>query len=645
MMVESRQKNGLYGAMCVGILVLSSGCGGGGGGSSASANQPQAASTAQQQTPVTASGVITGFSSVFVNDNRYAVETDTVVAIEGEAERLGDDSALRIGMKVRIHAEMDANGERVAQRIEYDEDLKGPVSNVQPQADDPGIGVFEAVGIQVVVDANTVFDDDVGDNNGDGTLDIRDLELPAGEIQVEVSGYPSPAGIIATRIDRVSGPGGLPGTDNDEYELKGFVDSVANDNSALVVSGVTFNIRVGAGGTLFDDGLTMGPELVGVYVEVKADESAGEYIAVRVEREDAIGDRNDDQETNDDDRFGELEIEGFLVAVNTASDPQEILINGTKIQVADASALSNLVGSRVKIEGVFDRNAILTIRQTNIESEQQVRIEDQVAEVSVAAGTISTRLGVLIEPTGTSRVEDDLADSDEGDHLTPAEFVARVQTGDSIKARGASGADGGVSWTRVEREDDDDLACELRGPVTAIEGADASAFSFVVQDVIIDLSGISRESDFGGIGRSNFFAELGIGDIVKAKSDEQGLGCQLGVLTAQEIEFEADDNVFRNLDDNAGAGNDNDPDNEITGTPENVTLTGFQLGEQRISVNDNTLIDDSLIERALGREFDGDDQPLGQVPAGLTLTDLLPGTFAVNATINASGVALRIEDL
>ena len=353
MKVKYWQRNLVYGALSAGLVISSYGCGGGGGGSSNVANNPPPAATAPEPTPVTSSGVITGFSSVFVNGVKHEVESDTVVVFEDQPEMMGDDSELRIGMKVRIRAEDDENSVRVAKRIEYDEDLKGPARNVVPDADDPRLGTFESLGLTVVVDANTVFDDDVGDNNGDGGIDIRDLDIPNSEVVVEVSGLPSADGIVATRIDRVNGPAGVPGTDDDEYEVKGFVDSVASDGSSFTINGTEFLVITGAGGTSFEDGLSIGPELVGVFVEVKADENAmGEFVAVEVEREDDIGDRDGDGDLDDDDRFGELEIEGFLTSVDTSVIPHEIVINGTTIPMADASTLVDLEGTPRGDQGV-----------------------------------------------------------------------------------------------------------------------------------------------------------------------------------------------------------------------------------------------------------------------------------------------------
>jgi len=548
MNVQDWRKNLLYGALSTGLLITGYGCGGGGGGGNANVAAPQNGSA--EPTAVTSSGVITGFSSVFVNGVKHEVENDTVVAIEDEGETLGDDSALRVGMKVRIWATESEDGVRVAERIEFDEDLKGPAREVMPDADDPRLGTFVTLGQTVIVDALTVFDDDVGDNNGDGNIDIRDLEIANGEVVVEVSGLPNVGGFVATRIDRVNGPAGVPGVDDDEFEVKGVVDSVAADGSSFTINGTTFLVVQGAGGTSFEDGLSASDDLVGVFVEVKADENAtGDLLAVKVEREDDLGDRNGDGEFDDDDHFGKVEIEGILISVDTSVDPNVVVINGMELQVTDASSLAGLEGTRVELEGSFDDNGVLVLRETKVEAENSIRTEDRVTAVDTTAMTITTRLGLVISPTGDSSVEDDAADHDDGDHLTPEQFLARVQEGDSIEARGFPNPDGSVNWRRIERNDDDKMACELRGPVQTVNGSDAASFDFVVLGVTIDVSQITSDGDFGGGGREAFFANLSVGDVVKAESDDQGLGCQNGTLTARRVEFDDDDGVFGSMDD------------------------------------------------------------------------------------------------
>lgn len=530
-------------------MALLSACGGGGGSGDGASSST-----------VASSGVITGFSSVFVNGVRYEVEGGTVVAVEGEGERLGDDGPLRIGMKVRVRASERA-GRRFAERIEFDDDLKGPARNVVPDPADPSLGRFSVIGRTVIVDANTIFDDDVGNNDGEPGIDLRDLEpmlFPGNApVVVSVSGFPTADGLLATRIDRVNaaaGEIGRPDFDDDEAELKGFVDSIASDGSSIVVSGTTFLID---DRTIFEDGLPSDEDLVGRFVEVKADFLAGgELLAVRIESEDDFED--------DDDRRGELEIEGVLRSVDLTTDPDRIVIDGRTIEVRDASSLEGQVGNRIEIEGRFDADGVLVIRESKVEVENSVRTEDRVASVDRSAGRFTTRLGIVITPAGTSRLEDDASDDDEGDRLTPSEFLDRVEFDDSIEARGAPGSDGSVRWTRIELDDDDDLDCRLRGPVESISGS-ASSFELVIQGVTIRTDGVA-DDDFEGdddetIGRSGFFARLEVGDVVQATSFEGDSACQSGLLDARELEFEPDDGLVGSVP----PGRDDDDDRDDDG--------------------------------------------------------------------------------
>jgi hypothetical protein len=129
-------------------------CGGGGSSSSSDPTTP-APAPAPESTSVSSEGVITGFGSVYVNDLRYQLDDDTRVTTDDD-ERFGDDGALQLGMKVSIRAQ-ERDGERIAESIRHRRDLKGPVTRLTLDADDPGIGTFFVANTRVVVDANTVF--------------------------------------------------------------------------------------------------------------------------------------------------------------------------------------------------------------------------------------------------------------------------------------------------------------------------------------------------------------------------------------------------------------------------------------------------------------------------------------------------------
>jgi hypothetical protein len=435
-------------------------------------------------------------------------------------------------MKVRVKGQED-NGVRTAESIEFDDDLKGPIDNIVA-GNEAGTGTFEIVGVTVAVDLNTVFDNDVGNNDGVPGIDFGDL-LPG--MVIEVSGFPTDNGYLATRVDReFDGLGGdpeigNPDVDGDELEIKGFVENVDTANSQITVNSIVFNVDVA--NTFFDDGLMFNDDLLGVFVEVKADLVNLEWTAVRVEREDDF----------DDDLSGEFEIEGILQSVDTDVTPNTFTINGMTIAVTDATSLAALVGLRVEIKGSFNANNVLVLSEAEQDIEDNVRTEDLIDTVAMDGSGFTTRLGLVINPTGSSGVQDDAADG--GDHLTPAEFVARLQAGDRIEARGSENADGTVAWTRVEREDlaidNDDLDCDLRGPVSMISG-DETSFSFDIQGVTISTDSVQENGfeaiDGTVIGRSAFFASLSDGVVVEAQSRELVGSCMAGTLDAKQLEFE-----------------------------------------------------------------------------------------------------------
>lgn len=516
----------------------------GGGGSNSSNPVPTVNSGPPAPTPVAVVGTITGFGSVYVDGTRYEVAPDTLVDIEDQISTMGDDSALKLGMKVRVMS-LDNAGNRVATHIEYDDDLRGPIESISVDATDPSLGSISILGLNVVIDSNTVFDDDIGNNDGQAGIDIRDLAVG---MVIEVSGFPTDDGYLATRIDRQldangNNPSvGSPNVDDDELEVKGFVESIAADLSAITVMGIEFQVNAG---TVFDDGLLLNDELIGVFVEVKADFSGADLVAREIEREDDLDFDNDDDD--DDDRDNEFEIEGILQSIDVSSTPNTITIDGLTLAVADASAFANLVGSRIEVKGFFNADGILSPREFDREFENNVELEDLVSSVDLNGVSFTTRLGLTVTATGASRVEDD-ASFDDDDRLTPQEFVNRLQIGDRIEAKGYTTDGGDVVWNRIERDEsagaNDDFECELTGPVESISG-DAAAFSLVIQGVTVLTDQIDNddfEDEFDiSIGRTAFFERLSVGDLIEAESFEGDSHCTPGMLNARELEREFPD--------------------------------------------------------------------------------------------------------
>jgi hypothetical protein len=165
--------------------------------------------------------------------------------------------------------------------------------------------------------------------------------------------------------------------------------------------------------------------------------------------------------------------------------------------------------------------------------------------------------------------------------------------------------------------------------------------SFMIEGVNIDVSQVS-DNNFEGpdglsIGRAAFFNQLNTGDVVQATSDQEGSGCSDGNLVAREVEFEPANDVFVGVGDGVN-------DNQINGTVSAVTSVTLTVSGQTITVDNSTLIDDSIIEAARGVEI-ANDQPLGNLQE--SLQELLPVGLLVEVGVDRSNgvVAIYIEDM
>lgn len=617
----------LRGLAALGLSALVA-CGGGGSNDVA---QPQS-STPSSSTPapvaVTSAGVITGFGSVYVNGARYDT-SEAEVEFEDAGVRTEDD--LRLGMRIRIEGTREGESRR-AERIHVDDDLRGPVTAVAPDADAPGLGTFTVARQLATVDGNTVFDDDIGDANQDGTIDLRDLDPAFGNVVVKVSGFPTASGLLATRVERAN-PAGSGGPNEAEVEVKGFVGELDEMGGTFVIRDLA--VRYGQDDLDtedFPDGRLSGD----LFVEVKGNLLAdGTLDAVRIEREDDLAENHEPED--------EFEIEGVLQAIDTESSPNTVTINGMTIAVGDASPLAGSEGRQVEIKGSFDDDGVLVLAAddsgVNFKREDTVRIEDRVE--TVGTGSFFTRLGLEITPTGNSRIEDSLLD--DGDRLTPAGFLSRIANGDYIEARGFPADTGSsVTWTRIERDKDNEVGCRLRGPVHADSNEDPF---FTIQGVTVDTGRITsnggfRDANDAAIGREAFFRQLSAGAIVQVRSVDASEGCSDGLLIAEEVEFE--------LDYGPAGGNPRAPggDNggEISGTVTNVNdgNNTFLVAGRTVSVTADTLIDASIVEAARGVELPPNDLRFGDLPE--SLSELLPQGTVATVTVDSQGNAILIED-
>ena len=301
-----------------------SGCGGGGGGGSASNGS---------QTPVVAVGPIAKFGSVFVN----GVEYDTSRAsykINGATA--SGDSALSVGMVVRVKGSHDGSSKGTATEIRYEEEIEGPAAGVAVDAMDSTIKHFTIFGQAVTANSTTVFK---GENGTSYTF----ADLADGD-HVEVSGDYDGDTLIATFIKLK--------TADSAFEVKGTVSDLSGSTFVLTLhGGSTLNVTL-ADGAMIPAGLADG-----ALVEVKGTiPDAGmpqDFLADRVQ----LADHDD----FDGEGHGENEDEAELCGV-LAYDGMVWSVRGTELQFSDTTSYrpdslaaaigdGSAAGLRVEVEG------------------------------------------------------------------------------------------------------------------------------------------------------------------------------------------------------------------------------------------------------------------------------------------------------
>ena len=588
--------------------------------------------TAGAALDVTSSGTITGFGSVFVNGVRYETENARIISADDDSVILENptnaqlQAVLGVGQIITVRGSRTDDSNGVANTIRFDDELVGEITAVSTAE-----GTFTVLGQTVSVTPDTIIDDSIIEAARGGAEipnDLRFGDLPetldqllSAGMFVGVSGFPSQNGLEATRVEDVSNLVGAGGGQL-EAEVKGFVANLDDLLGQFDINGLTVTYDAS---DLDSEDFSNQSLANGQFVEVHGTATSSTTIdASRIELEDDFVD--------DDFNSGEIEIEGVIKEVRPDAQGTGgvIVINGLEVRVNDVTPFSE--GLRVEIKGTLQSDGSIVITRLQDESEDTVRTED--IAVSADATSFTTRLGLVITPSDRSRLEDDTINDD--DNLSISAFLGNV-AGKRIEARGFP-LNGDTAWTRLEIEDNNDQDCRLRGPVASINGT----ASFTIEGVNIDVSQVS-DNNFEGpdgqsIGSAEFFNQLSAGDVVQATSDQGGSGCTDGNLVAREVEFEPENDVF------VGGGNGGVNDNQINGTVSAVTADTLTVSGQTITVNNSTLIDDSIIEAARGVEI-ANDQPFGSLPE--SLQELLPVGLLVEVGVDrSSGVtAIYIEDM
>ena len=336
----------LWTGAIIAIMVLTS-CGGG------SVAGVGSGGTGIVTSKATSVGSITGFGSVIVNGVRY----DDSSASIGDEDGARNRSDLKLGMVVRVQADVSSNGGATATSITFGSELLGPVSAVGT-----GGASFTIIGQQVLTSASTVFDSSLAQ----GAASVQ-----AGQL-LEVHGFLNPNNntLQATLVERKSAAL--------LYKISGLVQQLQTGPKTFQIGNEVISFANAAASDL-PGGLANG-QLVKLRLTPQVPSAGAPWQITRA--------RNDAPGNADVDKF---ELEGLITEFTSTSQFRV----GTQLVDARSASFPNgtgtvVLGARVEVKGALQAG-VLVAAQVKIEnsSDNQIELSGPLANVNSTAKTFS----------------------------------------------------------------------------------------------------------------------------------------------------------------------------------------------------------------------------------------------------------------
>ena len=501
------------GAVLIVAAMTAAGCGGssGGGGSvSPPPPPPPPPSGGIIRTGVAVgAGPITGFGSIIVNGITY----DTSGATFTRDDNPSSQDAFKVGETVIVKGTIeDDNTNAVAESVELDEIVKGPVSAV-------AAGQLTAMGQTITTSGTTSLDDSCN-------ASLADLSPLLGVFAIEVYGSADGNGVIeATRIECKTAADFV----DDEFEVKGIVSSHDAGAMTFMINGLEVNYSNALSIDNFPGGqINEGDPVEAEGAPADYDDSGATPVlgASKVEYKGNVLDGNEGDH---------YEVEGFIT--DFSSPAQFNLKVGTLLIAVTTTGNTMYEGGsegdlgnnlKIEVEGDLDGENNVVATKIEIKTSTNVRVTGQVDGVE---GNVITILGIAVNTDGSkTRFED------KRDDLT--EFgVGNINPDDYVEARGQEQPEGEITAFLIER-DDLDPDTELRGFVQ--DGSVMNRDSFRILGVMVDTTDVSPGNYFAEdntpILEDDFWNAVGTGGvIVDVTGTESADGTR---LIARELQLE-----------------------------------------------------------------------------------------------------------
>lgn len=419
-------------AALLGMLLF--GCGGGGGATP---------SGGIGGTGVVSSGTITAFGSVWHNGVEYetvgAVFEKNDIIVEASATAGDDQVHFRRGMRVKVNGS-NTGATGTATRIEFDNDIKGPISALSVVGTDGRFKDLTIFGRTVRIDRDsTIFDDGVPGFSF-STVAVNDI--------VEVSALSDAAGIINAGYIELKGD--LITTPNPLVELKGIIAGLDTTGNQFSIGTVTVNYSDTT--TTFDNvpGSNETGLANGDFVEVKGTyQNATTVQATRIEIEGGLFGNDEVQ----------VEIEGIVTAfVDQSNFSISIDGNPSNTIPVDASGATTIepgglfsdgligVGTKVEVEGPIVGGTLIA---------EEVKLRGNLVKVEATVLIIgASSITLQITPTDTVTLNVDTQTQYRDDFGTSPFGLAQIGVGDYLEVRGGWNGSS-ATLTEVRRRDRD----------------------------------------------------------------------------------------------------------------------------------------------------------------------------------------------
>jgi hypothetical protein len=477
------------------IFLAVSGCSSGGGSSSVGIVLPPPPVSGITRTGAAVSvGPITAFGSVVVNGVRYDT-SGTEFTVDGQQATQTD---LKVGDMVVVKGTIDDdNTNAVAESIEFEDNVEGPVSSV-----DSASSTLIVLGQTVLIGDGTSIDDNC-------PALLADFVTVAA---VEVSGQVAADGsILATRIECKSILG--------EMEVTGVVSNLGTDTfmiNSLVVDFTNVPAIL--------DNFASGSISEGDPVEAKGTSigGTGELVATRVEFKGARFANNEGDH---------VEIEGFITRFTSDVDfdvdglPVTTMSGTTVFQGGVAGDLG--LNLKVEVEGEFDSAGVLNATKVEFKKAPAVRL---VAQVDSVSGSSLVMLGITVNTDARTRFEDKA-----GSNPLDSFAIVNVNAGDYIEVRGQEfpAGSGDIMAIILER-DDIDTRVILQGFVEA-GGVNRPTLTVLGVAIETGLGTVFRNDDETVIANpDDFWNRVAEGSLIKAKGAESSSQ----TIAAEEVELQ-----------------------------------------------------------------------------------------------------------